>query len=253
MTVNTLKAVFVGNLDVGKTSIYNYIINGGIDEDIESDDDDFIATFQINIGKQNVKFDIWDTGGVEKYGILPPLHYKDASLAFLVFDITSEKSFHDLDNFYKDLIQKSPKYIKFIVVGNKADLEDLREVQTKRGDDYAFSTGAEFYIETFARTGYNIRNLFERAAMIPGLHLEKSYNFTTEDENFDQNSSKTEIDSLEEKVLQLEKQLAEEKEQKEELEKQIIKEKKLRDNFEKQIIEQKDELEKQLTKKKRRN
>lgn len=175
MSISRLKAVFVGEASVGKTCIVNRIAHDDFNENAEATVGAANVTVQINTGEQNVEFNIWDTAGQERYRSLAPMYFSGAALAFLVFDVTSEKSFRALDTFYELLVQKSPEYVKFVVIGNKADLANEREVQAKQGDDYAMSIGAEFYIETSAKTGLGVKELFERAAMIPDLHFEKDY------------------------------------------------------------------------------
>ena len=173
MSVSKLKAVFVGEASVGKTCIVYRIAHDEFKENAEATVGAAQVTVNIDTGEKKVEFNIWDTAGQEKYRALAPMYYSGAALAFMVFDVTSEKSFKALDTFYEPLVQKSPEYIKFIVIGNKADMASEREVQSKAGEDYAMSIGAEFYIETSAKTGQAIHELFERAAMIPDLQFEK--------------------------------------------------------------------------------
>ncbi|OHT17511.1 small GTP-binding protein [Tritrichomonas foetus] len=168
-----LKAVFVGEASVGKTCIVNRISKDEYHEGAEATVGAANVSVQITTSDGTVEFNIWDTAGQERYRSLAPMYFSGAALAFLVFDVTSEKSFHALDVFYELLVQKSPEYVKFVVIGNKADLASDREITAKQGEDYAMSIGAEFYIECSAKTGLAIRELFERAASIPDLHFEK--------------------------------------------------------------------------------
>ena len=66
---------------------------------------------------QNIKFDIWDTSGQEKYRSLNKLFYRDAKIAILVYDITSNQSFQELKNYwYSEVKNECPENMsKFII------------------------------------------------------------------------------------------------------------------------------------------
>ena len=171
-----VKAVFVGDAGVGKTCIVNRIANDRYDEGADATVGAANVTVNIEVDERKVEFNIWDTAGQERYRSLTPMYFTGAALAFLVFDVTSEKSFSALDDFFKLLQQKSPEYVKYIVVGNKADLASDRKVTPQAAEDYAMSIGADFYIDVSAKTGMGVSELFQRAAMIPDLHFEKEFN-----------------------------------------------------------------------------
>ena len=66
---------------------------------------------------QVVKFEIWDTAGQEKYRSLTQIFYKDASIAILVYDITNEESFEEIQNYWYDQIKESaPKNIGMYII-----------------------------------------------------------------------------------------------------------------------------------------
>ncbi|OHS92859.1 Ras-related protein RABF2b [Tritrichomonas foetus] len=170
-----VKAVFVGDAGVGKTCIVNRIANDTYEEGAEATVGAANVTVNIDVDERKVEFNIWDTAGQERYRSLTPMYFSGASLAFMVFDVTSEKSFQALDTFYELLQQKSPEYVKYVIVGNKADLASERKVTTKQAEDYSLSIGGDFYIEVSAKTGMGVSELFQRAALIPDLHFEKDY------------------------------------------------------------------------------
>ena len=173
MPPQKLKTVIVGEASVGKTCIVNRIMNDEFHEGLEATVGAANASVVIKTEDIEVEFNIWDTAGQERYRSLTPMYFSGAALAFLVYDVTSRKSFDALDTFYEMLVSKSPEYVKLVLIGNKADLANERTVTAKEGEDYAMSIGAEFYIECSAKTGLAVRELFERAANIPDLHFEK--------------------------------------------------------------------------------
>mgnify|MGYP002626452312 CR=1 FL=1 len=114
----TCKVVLLGESGVGKTSIISRFINDNFEEDIVT------TTGASYVGKnmmfsdynQVLNFEIWDTAGQEKYRSLTTIFYKDASIAILVYDITNEDSFEEIQNYwYEQIKENSPKDIgKFI-------------------------------------------------------------------------------------------------------------------------------------------
>ena len=78
-------------------------------------------------GKQ-IKFQIWDTAGQEKYHSLAPMYYRGAAAAIIVYDITRPNTFKTLKNWVEELRNQGPKDIAIAVAGNKADLQNLRVI-----------------------------------------------------------------------------------------------------------------------------
>jgi len=78
-------------------------------------------------GKQ-IKFQIWDTAGQEKYHSLAPMYYRGAAAAIIVYDITRPNTFKTLKNWVEELRNQGPKDIAIAIAGNKADLQNLRVI-----------------------------------------------------------------------------------------------------------------------------
>lgn len=169
----TVKALLLGDAGVGKTCIaHRFIAN-------EFDDKTFATIGAASLAgtvkmKNNevLTFNIWDTAGQERYRSLAPMYFNGAGIAFLVFDITKRSSFDTLDQFYSLLKQKAPENIVFVLVGNKSDLANVRDVDREEAEDYATKIDAKFYLETSALDGTNVHRLFERAAELEELPYE---------------------------------------------------------------------------------
>ena len=84
----------------------------------------------------------------------------------------SKKSFEDIDLWLKDLKSNSNPDIKIFLIGNKADLEDKREVDKKVAENFKNDYELDLFMETSAKTGFNARELFVEAAKL----LFKDYN-----------------------------------------------------------------------------
>lgn len=159
-----VKLVLLGDSGVGKSCIVLRFVRGQFD-----------PTSKVTVGASflsqtialqdstTVKFEIWDTAGQERYAALAPLYYRGAAVAVVVYDITSPESFSKAQYWVKELQKHGSPDIVMALVGNKADLQDNREVPTQDGVDYA-EKNRMFFIETSAKTADNINQLFEEIA-----------------------------------------------------------------------------------------
>ena len=82
--LQSYKIVLVGESGVGKTSIINYFIYGKFDNKVLSSISLQFISKEINCNGRNIKFDIWDTAGREKYRSLSKIFYTNSNVAFLV-------------------------------------------------------------------------------------------------------------------------------------------------------------------------
>ena len=171
-----IRAVLIGNASVGKTCITQRIFNGNFNEFSNSTIGGANVTFDIKTKDQKtITFSLWDTAGQERYRSLSTMYFNQAGLAFLVFDLTSFDSFKSLEDFYLLLKEKVNENIPIIIVGNKSDLKSERNVQINEINNFITQIKAKFYIETSAKTGEGINELFEKAANLDDLIFEKDF------------------------------------------------------------------------------
>ena len=115
--------------------------------------------FQLSDGAI-INLRILDTVGQEQFNSLYENYYKQADCCLLVYDITSKESFNILKNYYIDKIkEKCNRDIKVILLGNKTDLEDKREVSQDEGKDLANEKGYIF-MESSCKDNYNVSDAF---------------------------------------------------------------------------------------------
>ncbi|XP_072301657.1 ras-related protein Rab-15 [Eucyclogobius newberryi] len=110
-----------------------------------------------------VRIQIWDTAGQERYQTITKQYYRRAQGIFLVYDITSERSFQHIMKWASDVDEYAPEKVQKILVGNKADEENKRQVATEQGSKLAKAYGMGFF-ETSAFTNQNITETFTRLA-----------------------------------------------------------------------------------------
>ena len=160
----TVKVVLLGEAGVGKTCIISQFISGVFDPDtISSLSAQFISkTIEFKDINKTIKFDIWDTAGQEKFRALAKIFYKDAKVICLVYDITSDKSFEALKEFWYEQQTKlnvdgDPIYA---VVANKNDLYESQQVNEEEAKEFAKSINA-IYQSTSAKSNSGIATLFD--------------------------------------------------------------------------------------------
>ena len=153
------KYIIIGDSAVGKSNILlRYIHDKFIEE--------FQSTIGVEFGAKNLKIEdktyriqIWDTAGQETFRSITRAYYKNSVCACVVYDITNRNSFQNVKSWIEDCKKQSPKTVYMVLVGNKVDLEDKREVTSEEGSLYAQKNGMLFF-ETSAKTGKNIEEIF---------------------------------------------------------------------------------------------
>tara|TARA_B100001540_G_scaffold305616_1_gene316772 strand:- start:86 stop:691 length:606 start_codon:yes stop_codon:yes gene_type:complete len=153
------KVVLLGESSVGKTSFTNKFTRDQFDKFQESTIGAAYSSKMIEDGDDMIRFEIWDTAGQERYHALAPMYYRGARAAIIMFDITSNNSFFKARDWI-DEIEEACNNIYIILVGNKLDLEDSRQVNKELVRDYAYDKGIQ-YIESSAKEGHNITDTFK--------------------------------------------------------------------------------------------
>ena len=150
------KIIFVGDAGVGKTTIISRIMDSPFTDAYEpSIGVDFMSK-NIKYHGQNIKLQMWDTAGQEKYKGLIPSYVRNSSIVFIVYDISSKTSFDNIPKWINFI--KSIENTTLILCGNKIDLES-REVKKEVGEEFAKKEGIPFF-EVSAKTNENIKNMF---------------------------------------------------------------------------------------------
>ena len=117
----------------------------------------------INIKDRNIRIQIWDTAGQEAFRSITRSYYKNSTCAFIVYDITSRKTFDNIIIWLKECKELCYKDILICLVGNKSDLEGRRAVSYEEGKKFAEDNQIMFF-ETSAKDGSNITEIFNESA-----------------------------------------------------------------------------------------
>jgi len=154
-----LKYIIIGDSAVGKSNILLRYIHDRFNEE-------FHSTIGVEFGAKNLQIDdkiyriqIWDTAGQETFRSITRAYYKNSVCACVVYDISNRTTFDNIKSWVEDCKKLSPKTVLMILVGNKIDLEDKREVTYDEGSIFAQKNGMIFF-ECSAKTGKNIEQIF---------------------------------------------------------------------------------------------
>ena len=155
------KIILIGNVSVGKTSIFNKFTTGDFSKIYKST---IAAEFKSKLLKVNknlwAKLVIWDTCGSENFRAVTRQYYRGADGAIVIFDLTDQSSFNDLKKWIKDIKNYGEKDIQIIIVGNKLDLFNQRKVTQSQANNFCNENKYK-YIEASAKDGTNLLKIFE--------------------------------------------------------------------------------------------
>ena len=155
------KIVLVGDASVGKTNIMSKYLKNEFHEDSKATVGVEFGSKQFTVEGHKIKAQIWDTAGQERYKAMTSAYFKGAKGAFIVYDITSKSSFESVDRWLNDLRVSADKNLTVIIIGNKCDLEQQRDVKKEQGEEKSKSNGVAF-METSALSGENIDKAFDK-------------------------------------------------------------------------------------------
>ncbi|KAL8689143.1 MAG: hypothetical protein Q9218_005115 [Villophora microphyllina] len=166
------KLVFLGEQSVGKTSLITRFMYDSFDNMYQATIGIDFLSKTMYLEDRTVRLQLWDTAGQERFRSLIPSYIRDSSVAVVVYDISSLKSFQNTRKWVDDVRGERGNDVIIVLVGNKTDLGDKREVTTQQGEEEAKRCGAIF-VETSAKAGANVKGLFRRIAQaLPGMEGE---------------------------------------------------------------------------------
>nr|XP_054766182.1 ras-related protein Rab-31-like [Lytechinus pictus] len=159
MPQKDMKVCFLGSYCVGKTSITQRFVKGRFDEEYISTIGAAFLSKSLFFQNIEYRFALWDTAGQERFRSLAPLTYRSAAAALIVYDITKQDSFDEVDFWLSELRREGPEGILIYVIGNKVDLEAFRVVDQEVAEKFAQTKGA-FHFHTSAKTGQGVEEMF---------------------------------------------------------------------------------------------
>ncbi|KAM9833089.1 ras-related protein Rab-41 isoform 3-T3 [Syngnathus typhle] len=163
------KLVFLGEQSVGKTSLITRFMYDSFDNTYQATIGIDFLSKTMYLEDRTIRLQLWDTAGQERFRSLIPSYIRDSAAAVVVYDIANLNSFQQTSKWIDDVRTERGSDVIIMLVGNKTDLADKRQIPTEEGEQRAKELNVMF-IETSAKTGYNVKQLFRRvAAALPGM------------------------------------------------------------------------------------
>ncbi|KAF4091446.1 hypothetical protein AMELA_G00036890 [Ameiurus melas] len=189
------KLVFLGEQSVGKTSLITRFMYDSFDNTYQATIGIDFLSKTMYLEDRTIRLQLWDTAGQERFrSLIPsyirdsaaavvvydiarqerfrsliPSYIRDSTIAVVVYDITNLNSFQQTSKWIDDVRTERGSDVIIMLVGNKTDLADKRQVSVEAAEKKARELNV-MYIETSAKAGYNVKQLFRRvAAALPGM------------------------------------------------------------------------------------
>lgn len=157
------KLLLIGDSGVGKTCLLfrfsddafntTFISTIGIDFKIKT----------VELGGKKIKLQIWDTAGQERFHTITTSYYRGSMGIMLVYDITNVKTFDNISKWLRNIDEHANEDVEKMILGNKCDMDDKRQVPTARGETIAREHNIPF-LETSAKANINVEKAFMNLA-----------------------------------------------------------------------------------------
>ena len=172
-TLEKYKLVFLGDQNVGKTSVITRFMYDSFDTSYQATIGIDFLSKTMYLEDRTVRLQLWDTAGQERFRSLIPSYIRDSSVAVVVYDITDRASFLNTSMWIENVRAERADDVVIMLVGNKSDLSEKRQVTQEEGEELAKQEDVVF-IEASAKEGHNIKTLFRRlATQLPGMENAK--------------------------------------------------------------------------------
>lgn len=119
---------------------------------------------RILLAGRRLKLQVFDTAGQERYRTITASYYRGSNGILLVYDISARESFEAIQNWLRQIELHADANVAKVLVGNKSDLDSLREVTYSEGSDLAHDYGMKFF-ETSAQEDVRVDEAFETLAV----------------------------------------------------------------------------------------
>lgn len=157
------KILLIGDSGVGKSCLLlrfaddtytdSYISTIGVDFKIKT----------IEIDDKIIKLQIWDTAGQERFRTITSSYYRGAQGIIIVYDVTDRESFNNVKNWIIEIEKYAAEDVQKILIGNKIDLKNDRNVSYEEGKELADNCNIQF-LETSAKIAHNVEQAFKTMA-----------------------------------------------------------------------------------------
>jgi len=166
-----LKIIIIGESGSGKSCLLHHFINNSFKEHSQHTIGVEFSSRTISVGEKKIKLQLWDTAGQERFRSVTRSYYRGAAGALLVYDITNRQSFLNLSRWLADARALGSPHLVTVLVGNKSDRDEDREVDWSEASRWASENDVHF-VESSSLTGDNVEAPFALAARSVLLAIE---------------------------------------------------------------------------------
>lgn len=159
--VYNFKILVLGEPAVGKTSLVKRFVHSTFTNE-------YLLTIGVEpyikyekVKGKNIAYTIFDVAGQKAFNPMRKMFYNGSKGTMFVFDLTRRETYDKVEEWLKDVKKVSPDQ-EFILIGNKSDLENQREIKESEGKALAKKLGLGTYIETSALTGIAVDVSFKQ-------------------------------------------------------------------------------------------
>jgi len=177
--------LLLGESSVGKTCIFRRYVKDDFTDGYQATIGADFFSKDVKIGDRDVIFQIWDTAGQERYKSLGQAFFRGSDACVLVYDICNRQSFDALTDWVARFLKgvdmnedPAESGLIFVVVGNKCDVTEGRQVEADVAEEFCKRRGFQFY-EASAKTGYQVADAFEYIAEKAVQKTETQVEFST--------------------------------------------------------------------------
>ena len=153
------KLLFLGDTTVGKTSLLIRYTDDKFDADSLPTLGVDVKYKYVSLENKKIRLDIWDTAGQERFKNITKNYFRGANGIFFVYDVTNKESFDKLKLWFNDAKENISPDTEMIVVGNKIDLKEKRQVSFELLKEFGEKHNIDVF-ETSAKTGEGVEEIF---------------------------------------------------------------------------------------------
>ena len=156
------KVLLLGDSTVGKTCfLLRYCDKTFQDAHLSTIGLDYRVKTMTLKNKKNIKLQIWDTAGQDRFRAITKNYYKGANGIILIYDVTNLQTYENVKNWITQIREETNPNVVIYLAGNKIDIpEEERAVKTEEGKEIADEYKLQFK-ETSAKDGINVNEVFQ--------------------------------------------------------------------------------------------
>ncbi|KAM9771790.1 ras-related protein Rab-19-like [Syngnathus typhle] len=154
------KIILIGDSNVGKTCVVQNFKSGVFSEKQQNTIGVDFTVRTLDIEGKKVKMQVWDTAGQERFRTITQSYYRSAHGAMITYDITRRGTFESVSDWIHEVELYGAANVVLVLIGNKSDMEEEREVLFEEACCLANERGALAALETSAKEGQNVEESF---------------------------------------------------------------------------------------------